>query len=125
MTQAIKSKKNNDFPSTGIMEKYLNGTQNTRFKISSRVTILQTCVGKLHATHREHRDTEAEKNFMFPTESTGNGRQGFQLKSGRKNNVSKKTMDLLLNYLRKSNPTRWNSTTQSPRLSKVKLGLRC
>lgn len=112
MTQAIKSRKNNDFPSTGIMEKYLNGTQNTRFKISSRVTILQTCVGKLHATHREHRETEAEKNFMFPTESTGN-------------NASKKTMDCLLNYLRKSNPSRWNSTTQSPGLSKVKLGLRC
>lgn len=68
MTQAIKSKKNNDFPSTGIMEKYLNGTQNTRFKICSRVTILQTCVGKLHATHREPRETEAEKNVMFPTE---------------------------------------------------------
>lgn len=140
MTQAIKSKKYNDFPSTGIMEKYLNGTQNTRFKISSRVTILQTCVGKLHATQRaqgnkdreklhairrEHRETEAEKSYMFCTDSTGNLRQGFQLKSCRKNNASKKTMDHLLNYLKKSNPIRWNSTTQAPRLSKVKLGLRC
>lgn len=90
MTQAIKSKKNNDFPSTGIMEKYLNETQNTRFKISSRVTILQTCVGKLHttqraqgnkdreklhATHREHRETEAEKNYMLPAENTERQRQ--------------------------------------------------
>lgn len=71
MTQAIKSKKNNDFPSTGIMEKYLNGTQNTRFKISSRVTILQTCVGKLYATQRAQGNKDRGKTACYLQRAQG------------------------------------------------------
>lgn len=60
MTQVIKAKKNNDFPSTGIMEKYLIGTQNMWLKNNDRVNILQTGREKPHAVHRgEHRETKA------------------------------------------------------------------
>lgn len=84
MTQAIKFKKNNDFPSTGIMEKYFIGTQNTWLEISGSLNILQTGRKNLHAIHREHSETNTEKNHMLSTENTRKHRQEFQYKSHRK-----------------------------------------